>query len=315
MGIDPVVLFFVLGLAAGLARSDLRIPPAIYDLLSLILLLAIGMKGGIELARQPAAGLAGDVAVVIAMGVVLTLLAFAILLLCRLPRIDAAAVAAHYGSVSVATFAVGVAYVTRAGLTYEAHLSLFLVVLEIPGIVVGILLARGRARGLPWRTLLHEILFGRSVLLLLGGLVIGWVMGEQGVAPIAPLFIDLFKGVLALFLLEMGLIAAGHLGGLRGRNLSVIGFALLAPPLFALVGIGTAALLGLSTGGALLLATLAASASYIAAPAALRTAVPEANPALSLTAVLGITFPFNILMGLPLYDRMVRALLAAPLPG
>ena len=151
------------------------------------------------------------------MGVVLTLLAFAILLLLRLSRVDAAAVAAHYGSVSVATFAVGVAYVTRAGLPYEAHLPLFLVVLEIPGIVVGVLLARGRARGLPWRTLLHEIVFGRSVLLLLGGLVIGWVMGEQGMAPIAPLFIDLFKGILALFLLEMGLIAAGHLGGARSQ--------------------------------------------------------------------------------------------------
>jgi uncharacterized protein len=315
MAIDPVVLFFVLGLVAGLARSDLKVPPAIYDLLSLILLLAIGMKGGIELARQPASGLAGDLSIVVAMGIFLTLLAFVMLLACRLSRIDAAAIAAHYGSVSVATFAVGVAYVTRAGMPYESHLPLFLVVLEVPGIVVGILLARGRARGVPWRTLLHEIFFGRSVLLLLGGLIIGWAMGEQGVAPIAPLFLDLFKGVLALFLLEMGLIAAGHLGGLRGRNLAVIGFALIAPPLFALVGIGTAAMLGLSAGGALLLATLAASASYIAAPAALRTAVPEANPALSLTAVLGITFPFNILFGLPLYDRMVQILLAAPLPG
>ena len=315
MAIDPVVLFFGLGLAAGLARSDLKIPAAIYDLLSLILLLAIGMKGGIELARQPASGLAGDIAIVVAMGIALTLLAFLILLFFRLPRIDAAAVAAHYGSVSVATFAVGVAYVTGAGMSYEPHLPLFLVVLEVPGIVVGILLARGRTRGIPWRSLLHEILFGRSVLLLLGGLAIGWVMGEQGVAPIAPLFLDLFKGILAIFLLEMGLIAAGHLSGLRGRNLSVIGFALVAPPLFALVGIGTAALLGLSTGGALLLATLAASASYIAAPAALRTAVPEANPALSLTAVLGITFPFNILFGIPLYDRMVQILLATPLSG
>lgn len=315
MAIDPVVLFFVLGLAAGLARSDLKIPPAIYDLLSLILLLSIGMKGGIELARQPATGLLGDIAIVVAMGVALTLLAFLILMACRLPRVDAAAVAAHYGSVSVATFAVGVAYVTRAGMAYESHLPLFLVVLEIPGIVVGIMLARGRARGLPWRALLHEIVFGRSVLLLLGGLGIGWAMGEQGVAPIAPLFIDLFKGVLALFLLEMGLIAAGHLGGLRGRSLAVIGFALLAPPLFALVGIGTAAVLGLAPGGAVLLAVLAASASYIAAPAALRTAVPEANPALSLTAALGITFPFNILIGLPIYDRMVRMLLAAPPPG
>jgi len=314
MGIDPVVLFFVLGLVAGLTRSDLKIPPAIYDLLSLILLLAIGMKGGIELARQPVSGLVGDVAVVIAMGVALTLLAFAILMMCRMPRTDAAAIAAHYGSASVATFAVGVAYVTRAGMPYEAHLPLFLVVLEIPGIVIGILLARGRTRGLPWRKLLHEIVFGRSVLLLLGGLVIGWAMGEQGLAPIAPLFIDLFKGFLALFLLEMGLIAAGHLGGLRGRNLTVIGFGLLAPPLFALVGIGTASLLGLSHGGALLLATLAASASYIAAPAAMRTAVPEANPALSLTAVLGITFPFNILVGVPLYDRLVDVL-ATPPPG
>jgi hypothetical protein len=149
------------------------------------------------------------------------------------------------------------------------------------------------------------------VLLLLGGLLIGAVAGNEGLEPVKPLFFDLFKGILAIFLLEMGLIAADHFGGFRRHGLFLAAFALLVPPLFALIGIGFAGLMGLGTGGAVLLATLAASASYIAAPAAMRQAVPEANPALSLTAALAITFPFNILVGLPLYLRMVERLLPA----
>ena len=147
------------------------------------------------------------------------------------------------------------------------------------------------------------------VMLLLGGLAIGTLAGPTGLAPVAPLFFDLFKGILAVFLLEMGLIAADHFGGFRRHGLFMVGFAVLVPPVFSLVGIGFAAAMGLSQGGAILLATLAASASYIAAPAALRTAVPEANPALSLTAALALTFPFNILFGIPLYQRAVESLL------
>jgi len=310
MSLDPVVLFFALGLAAGVLKADLRLPPAIYEFVSTLLLLSIGMKGGIELARQPAEGLAGDLMLTLVLGILLTFLAFFILRgVGRLDRSNAAAVAAHYGSVSIGTFAVGVAFLGSAGIRYEPTMPLLLVLLEIPAIVLGILLARGLKAGSPWGEIAREVLLGRSVLLLLGGLFIGWAADPKGLEPMAPLFFDLFKGILAVFLLEMGLIAADHLGGFRRYGLFMGAFALLIPPAFALIGLGFAVLMGLSLGGAILLATLAASASYIAAPAAMRSAVPEANPALSLTAALAITFPFNILVGIPLYRQAAEWLL------
>jgi hypothetical protein len=308
--IDPIVLFFLLGLGAGVLKADLRLPPAIYEFVSTLLLLSIGMKGGVELSRQPVTGLAVDIGLTLLLGVALTLVAFAVLRGAgRLSRVDSAAVAAHYGSVSVGTFAVGVAYLAREGIPAEPVMPLLLVLLEVPAIVLGILLARGVSASTQWGEVLREVLLGRSVLLLLGGLLIGWLAGPVGLEPVAPLFFDLFKGMLAIFLLEMGLIAAEHLGGFRRHGVFMVLFAILTPPAFALVGIGFAALMGLSLGGAILLATLAGSASYIAAPAAMRTAVPEANPALSLTAALAVTFPFNILVGIPLYRQAAQILL------
>lgn len=312
MDLDPIVLFFALGLAAGIFKADLRLPPAIYEFVSTLLLLSIGMKGGIELHRQPAAGLASTLTLTLALGILLTFLAFFILRgLGRLDRANAAAVAAHYGSVSIGTFAVGVAFLNTVAVAYEPILPLLLVLLEIPAIVIGILLARGLQAGTSWGEIAREVLLGRSVLLLIGGLLIGWLAGADGLQPVAPLFFDLFKGILAIFLLEMGLIAADHLGGFRRHGAFMVAFALLMPPLFAGIGLGFAELMGLSVGGAALLATLAASASYIAAPAAMRSAVPEANPALSLTAALAITFPFNILVGIPLYLEAAHWLRAA----
>ena len=312
-GIDPIVLFFALGLLAGVMKADLRLPPAIYEFVSTLLLLAIGMKGGIELARQPATGLLSDLVLTLLLGILLTFLAFFILRgLGRLDRANAAAVAAHYGSVSIGTFAVAVAFLATAGIAYEPTLPLLLVLLEIPAIILGILLARGIQAGTPWGEIAREVLLGKSVLLLLGGLLIGWTAGPVGLEPLAPLFFDLFKGILAIFLLEMGLIAADHLGGFRRYGLFMGAFALLIPPCFAMIGIGFAELMGLSLGGTILLATLAGSASYIAAPAAMRSAVPEANPALSLTAALAITFPFNILIGIPLYQRIATWLMEMP---
>jgi len=291
-------------------KADLRLPPAIYEFVSTVLLLSIGMKGGIELARQPAEGLAVDLLLTLILGILLTFIAFFILrYVGRLDRSNSAAVAAHYGSVSIGTFAVAVAFLAGAGIPYEPTLPLLLVLLEIPAIVLGILLARGLRAGAPWGEIAHEVLLGRSVLLLLGGLVIGWAAGAEGLEPVAPLFFDLFKGILAVFLLEMGLIAADHFGGFRRHGPFMVAFALLIPPFFAMIGLGFALLMGLSVGGAILLATLAASASYIAAPAAMRSAVPEANPALSLTAALALTFPFNILVGIPLYQRAAEWLL------
>lgn len=309
--IDPVLLFFLLGLTAGLLRSELRMPAAVYDLVSMLLLLTIGLKGGVELARQPFGELALQALAVIAMGSLLPLMAFPVLRhLGRLPRADAASIAAHYGSVSVATYAVAVAYYTRQQIPFEAHMPFLLALLEIPAIVVGILLARGWTRDMRIGTLAHEIFLGKSIVLLVGGLFIGWAAGAEGLAPVKPLFFDLFKGVLALFLLEMGLITAAQFGSLRHCGLFLILFGIGMPLFSSVVGMLLGHSLGLSLGGTAMLATLAASASYIAVPAAMRISVPQANPTLSLAASLGVTFPFNVLVGIPLYHAMTTRFLA-----
>lgn len=300
--LDPIVLFFLLGLGAGVLRSELRLPPAIYELLSVILLLAIGLKGGVELAKQPLLPLLPQMGAVVVLGLLLPLLAYPILLyLGRLLRADAASIAAHYGSVSVGTFAVAVAYLASLHVSYEEYMPLFLVLLEVPAILVGIILARGISADTNWKLLSHEVLLGKSIVLLMGGLLIGWIAGPEGVDSIGGLFFDLFKGILALFLLEMGLIAASQMGSLRQHGTFLLFFGILFPLLSAVIGIATGWLLGMSSGGTMLLATLAASASYIAVPAAMRMALPEANPTFSLTASLGVTFPFNIMAGIPIY--------------
>jgi hypothetical protein len=305
---DPVIWFFVLGVLAGVFRAELRLPAAIYEFVSTILLLAIGLKGGVELSRAehglPAAELLGILLLGFAMPLPLYLAANR---LGRLPRPDAASLAAHYGSVSVGTFAVALSYLGARAIDYEAHAPVWLVMLEVPAILVGILLARSTARGVAWGRLSRELFLGKSVVLLVGGLAIGWLAGPEGTASIKPFFFDLFKGILALFLLEMGLIAAAQLGTLRRHGVFLVVFGVLAPLFGAILGTVLGRALGLSTGGTIVLATLAASASYIAAPAAMRTAVPEANPALSLTASLAVTFPFNIIVGIPLYERMALA--------
>lgn len=310
--IDVVILFFLLGLAAGLARSDLKLPSALYDSLSMFLLLAIGLKGGEGLAQQALGPLLPQLFTVVLLGVAQTLIAFCILrFLGRLPRADAAATAAHYGSVSVATFAVGVNWLVARDIAFEPQAAVFLAVMEVPAIMVGIVLARGIGRDTNWGTLLHETFLGKGVTLLLGGMVIGWIAGPQGLMPIKGLFFDLFKGVLALFMLEMGLIVSHHVGELRRNGLFLVAFGLLMPLLSGMLGLACGMLLGLSAGGLTLLATLAASASYIAVPAAMRVAVPQANPALSLGVALGVTFPFNILAGIPLYHAIATRLLGA----
>ncbi len=305
--IDPVVMFFLLGIVAGVLRSELRLPVQVYELLSILLLLAIGMKGGMELARQPFLTLLPQMLAVIAMGFALPLLAYPVLLyLGRLPRTDAASIAAHYGSVSVGTFAVVVAYLAARDISYEAYMPVFVVLLEIPAILVGIVLAKGLGSGASLRRSAHEVLLGKSIVLLVGGLLIGWAAGEEGLQSLAPLFFSPFQGLLALFLLEMGLVTASQLGTLRRYGLFLLGFGVLAPVVAAICGLTLAWVLGLSVGGAVVLATLAASASYIAVPAAMRISLPEANPALSLAASLGVTFPFNVVLGIPLYHWLSR---------
>lgn len=298
--LDVVVLFFLLGLLAGLARSELKLPPALYDSLSLVLLLSIGLKGGEGLAKHPLLPLVPQLAVVIALGIVLTIVAHAVLRR-RFAAADAASIAAHYGSVSVATFAVGVNWLNTRGIDFEPQLPIFLAVMEVPPIIVGIVLARGLRSGIDWQKLGHEAFFGKGVVLLLGGMAIGWLAGPDGLAPVKPLFYDLFKGALAIFLLEMGLIVARQTETLRRQGVFLIIFGIAMPLFSSLLGGVCGVLLGLSPGGTMLLTTLAASASYIAVPATMRLAIPAANPALSLAAVLGVTFPFNILAGIPFY--------------
>jgi len=337
MVFDAVVLFFALGVFARLVRSDLRLPEALYETLSIYLLLAIGLKGGVELSRQPLDVLGPQVLACAALGFSIPLLLFPALRALRLQPADAASVAAHFGSVSVVTFAVATATLQRAGVPYETHAALWVAVMEAPGIVAGILLARwsmrsaalknpsaGAARaGSPaggsrsfaqagrtggWGALAHDVLFGKSVLLLLGGLTIGAVAGVAGTEPLRAVFVEPFKGVLALFLLELGLVAGSRLGEVRRFGAAVLLVGLLVPPVLALLGAAVGLLLGLSTGGVALMATLAASASYIAAPTAMRIAVPEANAALSITVALGIAVPFNLIIGIPVYLELARRL-------
>ncbi len=308
---DIVVLFFLLGVFARLAKSDLRLPEALYETLSIYLLLAIGLKGGVELSKQPFAEVLPQMLACMALGFVIPFVLTPILRVLGLSRVDAAAMAAHYGSVSVVTFAVASAYLAAQGVEAEAHAALWVAIMEAPGIVAGILLARlgareARGSGVNWGELAHDVFLGKSVLLLAGGLLMGAFMGEAGTAPIAPVFMAPFKGVLALFLLELGLVAGGRLGALRQQGVAIVLFALIAPMGLAVAGALTGLALGLSVGGTAILATLAASASYIAAPTAMRMAVPEANAALSITAALGITFPFNIVLGVPLYLKLAQ---------
>lgn len=307
MNLDIIILFFALGAFAGLVRADLRLPTGLYDTLSLYLLLALGLKGGMELARFPVADVLLQALPVVSLGLLLPLLAYPVLRhLGRMPAADAASIAAHYGSVSVATYAVGIAHLDALGIGYEAYLPVFVVLLEMPAIGVGIWLARraGVGQGGSGR-LAHEIFLNKGILLMGGGLVIGAIAGPSGVEPVAPLFIDLFKGALALFLVEMGLIAASKLGDLRENGVFLATFAIVMPLVGATLGAGAGTLAGLSPGGVVMVAVLGASASYIAVPAAMRIAIPEARPQLSITAALAVTFPFNVLVGIPLYTSLI----------
>ena len=305
--LDPIVLFFVAGLAAGVLRSDLRLPEGLYQTLSICLLASIGLKGGVELALAPLATLFTPAAATLLLGITVPFVAFVILQkVGRFNRADSAALAAHYGSVSAVTFALALAYAGKIGVAHEAFMPVLLVLLEIPAIAIGVLLARLGVKGrrIRWNDLAHEVFLGKGIFLLLAGLTIGFLAGPERMVKLDPLFVNLFPGALALFLLEMGIVASQRLYDLRRTGLFLVGFGVLMPLLSASLGLAAGVLSGMSAGGSAILATLAASASYIAAPAAMRVAVPEANPTLYLTASLGITFPFNVVFGIPIYFWM-----------
>jgi hypothetical protein len=307
MSVDPVVGFFVLGVAAGLMRSDLKLPAGLYETLTIYLLLAIGLKGGFELSKSSVATLLLPILIVVAASAVTPMLAYqALHRLGRLSHYDAASISAHYGSVSVVTYAVGASYLAREAVPYDGYMSVFLVFLEFPAIIIGVMLARGITRDTQWRHLAREVLSGKAIVLLVGSLLVGWIWGRESGAALVPFFEDMFKGFLAIFLLGMGVMTAARADDLKRVGPFLIGFGIAMPIVSALGGVLVGWAIGLSPGSTTLLAVLYASASYIAAPAAMRIAIPEANPALSIGAALGVTFPFNVVLGVPLYHRMTQ---------
>jgi hypothetical protein len=311
--LSPAVLFFALGIVAALVRSDLKFPEALYVTLTIYLLIALGFKGGVAINEAGWRAVLFPALAAMALGAMIPLWTYPLLrFVGGLRPVDAAAIAAHYGSVSAVTFIAATNYLKAVHEPFENYATAFLAVMESPAIVVGVLLGKmtvgrdGSAFGGSLRAVLREAVFGRSVFLLVGGLLVGALCGKAGMDKVEPFFVTPFQGVLALFLLEMGLVAGLRLGDLRkvGPFLVVTGIAL--PLVHATFGILLGKLTGLSVGGTTLMAVLAASASYIAAPAAMRLSLPDANPALYLTPSLAVTFPFNITIGIPLYYGAVR---------
>jgi hypothetical protein len=305
--LNPPILFFFLGMIAVFVKSDLEIPAPVPKLLSLYLLLAIGFKGGVELIKSG-----------ITQEVVLTLLA-AMLMACfvpiytffilklRLDTYDAAAIAATYGSISAVTFITASAFLTELGIPFDGYMVAALALMESPAIIVGLILVnlftieQGKPREIAWSEVLQEAFLNSSVFLLVGSLVIGVLTGEHGWQVLEPFTQGLFYGVLTFFLLDMGLVAARRIKDLQKTGFFLISFAILIPILNATIGLLIARFIGMSQGNALLFAVLCASASYIAVPAAIRMTVPEANPSLYVSTALAVTFPFNIIVGIPLY--------------
>ncbi len=316
---SPVILFFVLGLLAAIARSDLAIPDPIAKALSIYLMIAIGLKGGVALAKS---GFGIDAFTALGAGIVASfLLPFPIYALLRwfgrLDQTNAGAVAAHYGSVSVVTFVTASEIIAASGMEVGGYMVAVLAVMETPAILAGILLVRtgqqAAAQGAATRPrgaaagrggMLHEVFFNASVVLLLGSLVIGLIAGPQGYDEVRPMFEAGFRGVLCLFLLDMGLIAARRLIASRAMTVRLVGLAIAIPLINGVIGVAGATVIGLDAGSAAAFAILCASASYIAVPAAIRMAVPEADPGIYLTMSLSVTFPFNIIINIGLMTTL-----------
>jgi len=311
--VTPIVLSFVLGLFAALVRSDLSIPEAVAKGMSLYLLFAIGFKGGVSLADH---GIDLTLGLTLLTGIILSaaipLIAYVILrALSGLSALDAAAVAGHYGSISIVTFVAASSVLESRGIPYDGYMVAVAAAMEAPAILSARwLVTRSKGGGKMEPGLWREIMLNGSIVLLIGAFLIGMITGEEGLKEIAPLVIAPFKGVLCLFLLDMGIIAGRGLRKGRGvLDAGALAFGIIMPLLGSLLGLGAAVLLGLPLGSALLLMVLSASASYIAVPAAMRVALPEANPSIYLTLSLGVTFPFNLVIGIPLYLALASAVI------
>ena len=309
--LNPPILFFFLGLAAVFIKSDLEIPAPIPKILSLYLLFAIGYKGGVGLA---ASGFGAQILVVLIAAVVMAsivpLYAFFILRR-KLPVADAAAIAATYGSISAVTFITAAAFLEKLGIGFGGYLVAAMALMESPAIIVAVLLYRLRSADqngavFSWKELWRDAFFNGSVFLIMGSLVVGALSGEAGAKALKPFTNDIFAGVLCFFLLDMGIVAARRLGDLKRAGAFLTAFAILLPLVNAALAIPLAYALKLSAGDAFMFTILAASASYIAVPAAMRLSIPEANPSLYVPMSLAITFPFNIIAGMPLYLAIIN---------
>jgi hypothetical protein len=307
---NPPILFFFLGLAAVFVKSDLEIPSPIPKILSLYLLFAIGYKGGVGLA---ASGLGAQIIIVLIAAVVMASLVplYAFFILRRkLPVADSAAIAATYGSISAVTFITAAAFLEKLSIPYGGYLVAAMALMESPAIIVAVLLYRLRSADqneaeFSWKELWRDAFFNGSVFLIMGSLVIGALAGEAGAKALKPFTSDIFTGVLCFFLLDMGIVAARRLGDLRRAGAFLTAFAILLPLFNAALAIPLAYVLGLSAGDAFMFTILCASASYIAVPAAMRLSIPEANPSLYVPMSLAITFPFNIIAGMPVYLAII----------
>jgi len=298
---SPPVLAFVLGALAVILRSDLRLPDPIHTWISTYLLLAIGLKGGHSLKGSDISSLTKPALLTIAFGVAIPVIVFFVTTkLLQLRPSDAGSIAAHYGSVSVVTFTAAMIFATEANFITEPFMTSLVAILEVPGIVVALVLASMKSEGVNWRTAVHEVLTGRSVLLLIGGLVIGAVSTANSFSRVEPFFVGMFSGLLTLFLLDMGATVATRFATSGRPPLRMAIFAVVSPLVFGSAGILAAHSIGLSIGGSAVFGIMAASASYIAAPAAVRIALPDADSGLSLGLALGVTFPFNLTIGIPL---------------
>ncbi len=298
--LSPMILAFALGVLARLLKSDLAFPEALYTALSIYLLFAIGLKGGVEVAETPLTVLLLPTLATLLLALFRPLLGYALARgFLKVDRLNAAALAAHYGSVSAVTFLAAFTFARAAGQSPEGFMPALVALLEVPGIVLALALARRGEVGLG--PVFREALTGKSVFLLLGGFLVGAVSGEAGMERVKAFFVDPFYGALTLFLLDLGMVAASRLADLRKVGFRLVLYGTLLPLLHGAIGVCLGHLAGLSVGGSMVLGAMAASASYIAAPAAVRMAIPEANPSLYLGASLAVTFPFNLVLGIPIY--------------
>lgn len=306
----PAILFFALGFLAQLMRSDLKFPPDLAKALSIYLLVGIGLHGGMELAKIDPVDAIGATVAALGLGFGLPIVAYFILsLIVRIDRLNAAAIAAHYGSVSAGTFVTAIAFLDSLKVPYESHPVIMLAIMESPAIIIGLALANMARKGdgnghqrRVSRELVHDAFTNGSVVLLLGSMLIGAIAQPAGLNKIMPFYETMFMGVLSLFLLDMGMEASRRIGDFKKVGPSLLVFGIAMPLIGGMIGLAAGHwLLGFGVGGTLLVAVLGASASYIAVPPAMRLAIPEASPALFLTLSLGVTFPFNIIVGIPLY--------------